>query len=96
MITVILTRAQTEQLRDGAPDAATIALFDRALSFDALVPDADDCLPAAISLSHDRIVAVTFADATLADLVWEGLAAEPAERPRTKKPKVSREEIAVP
>jgi len=92
MILGIFTRAQIERLRDGQPDEATVALLDRALSFDAIAPDPDDCLPAAFSLSTDRVVTVTFADSTLADLVWEGLTTERVERPVKKRSKATREE----
>lgn len=83
MIVLVLTRAQAEHLGMRATDMALCELIAKVLESHDLLPEPDNLLPAAISLRHDGIVGITFADATLANLVWEGLSAE--KRPSKKK-----------
>lgn len=76
MILLVLTRVQAQHIYERVTDGTLSELLEKIIQSHDLLPEPDDLLPAALSLRHDGVVAITFADKTLADIVWDGLSAE--------------------
>lgn len=76
MIVLVLTRDQAQHIYERVTNNVLVELLGQILQSHDRLPEPDDLLPAALSLRHDGIIAVTFADKSLADIVWDGLSAE--------------------